>query len=253
MKLVRVEARAGIITVTMALLISSLIIPFVGAQNLEWQRTYGGNGDDCDYTVQQTADGGYILAGNTPSFGAGGSDVYVVKTDASGIMQWQKTFGGAGEEATNSIRRTSDGGYIIGAETSSFGAGGMDYYLIKLDSNYNKEWSKTYGGAGDEYITSARQTADGGYFMAGQTPWWGVTYLVKTDKNGVEEWEKLLYDGHADSAECTADGGYVVVGFTQNLDVWLCKTDAAGVVQWEKTYGGSGWDRGVAVKQTNEG
>jgi len=99
--------------------------------NQLWQNTFGGTGNDYGHSVAKTSDGGYIIAGYTDSFGAGGEDVYLVKTDASGNQLWQNTFGGTGNDYGNSIAETSDGGYIIAGYTYSFGAGENDVYLIR--------------------------------------------------------------------------------------------------------------------------
>ena len=142
--------------------------------NMQWNKTFGGSKDDWGFSVQQTRDGGYIIAGKTDSFGAGGSDVYLVKTDSNGNMQWNKTFGGNYYDFGCSVQQTSDGGYIIVGTTFSFGAGSYDVYLIKTDSSGNMQWSKTFGGPEDDWGYSVQQTGDGGYIVVGETNSFGA-------------------------------------------------------------------------------
>ncbi|MEW6276791.1 MAG: hypothetical protein AB1556_16990 [Bacillota bacterium] len=237
-----------------------------GAGRLQWERVFGGAGDDRAFCVRQTGDGGCVVAGATKSFSnRRDNDVYLARVDGSGRLCWQKSFGGTGEDSAFCVRQTGGGGYIIAGETNSSGAGDYDVYLIKVDAAGKIEWEKTFGGKDAERGTCVRQTADGGYVVAGQTFSFGAggfdVYLVKTDAAGKKEWEKTFGGGGWDIAECveqTADGGYVVTGRTSstdngNFDVYLVKTDAAGVKQWEKTFGGSGWDAGKSVRQTEDG
>jgi hypothetical protein len=153
-----------------------------------WNKTYGGTDTDYGYSVVQTSDGGYAITGYTYSFGAGGTDVYLVKTDANGNIQWSKTYGGTDTDVGYSVVQTSDGGYAIAGYTLSFGAGGSDVYLVKTDSLGNMVWSKTFGGTGADHAYSVVQTADGGYAITGYTYSFGAggydVYLVKTDVYG---------------------------------------------------------------------
>ncbi|MFQ5868905.1 MAG: hypothetical protein ACE5JC_03275, partial [Candidatus Zixiibacteriota bacterium] len=112
-----------------------------------WTRAYGGSGYDRGYSVQQTSDGGYIIAGYTESFGAGDYDVYLLKTDSSGDTLWTRTYGGSDWDRGYCIQQTSDGGYIITGESWSFGAGYSDVYLLKTDSSGDTLWTRTYGGS----------------------------------------------------------------------------------------------------------
>ena len=132
-----------------------------------WTKGYGGILDDNINSVQQTTDGGYIILGTTKSFGAGASDIYVIKTDFKGDTIWTKAYGGTNMEDCASIRQTDDDGYIIAGFTNSFGAGNTDVYVIKIDSNGAVMWSKTYGSHTVDYGRSAMQTSDGGYIIAG--------------------------------------------------------------------------------------
>ena len=156
--------------------------------NLQWAKTYGGTNYDYAYSVQQTSDGGYIVAGLTTSFGASGYDIFLIKTDGNGNIIWAKTYMGIYEDGAYYVQQTSDGGYILTGYTSSFGAGDYGIFLIKTDANGNIIWTKTYGGTGDEQAYSVKQTSDGGYIVAGRTRSFGAgswdVFLVKTDANG---------------------------------------------------------------------
>ncbi len=135
--------------------------------NILWIKYYGGNNDDRGNSVRQTSDGGYIISGYTKSFGAGQSDVYLIKTDGSGNLLWSQTYGGTNDDQGNSVRQTSDGGYIICGTTQSYGSGGVDVYLIKTDNVGTKQWDDTYGGLGNDDGQCADQTTDSYYIIAG--------------------------------------------------------------------------------------
>jgi hypothetical protein len=151
--------------------------------NLKWQKTFGGSDLDYGYSVQQTSDGGYIIAGTTSSFGEGGADIYLIKTDLAGKLLWQKTFGGSNGDYGYSVQQTSDGGYIIAGQTYSSGAGLWDAYLVKADPDGNQQWEMTFGGSGQDRVYSVQQTNDGGYIIAGETYSFGTgdsdVYLIK--------------------------------------------------------------------------
>ena len=233
--------------------------------NTQWDKTFGGIGDDVANSVQQTTDGGYILAGSTLSYGAGKRDVWMVKTDSNGNEQWNKTFGGPDYDSTNSVQQTTDGGYILAGSKGLYGMGGSDVWLVKTDSNGNKQWDKTFGGTGHDYAHSVQQTADGGYILAGYTQSYGAgrpdVWLVKTDADGDRQWDKIFGGPDIDmanSAQQTADGGYILAGETESYgaggsDVWLVKTDADGDKQWDRTFGSTGNDAANSIQQTADG
>ena len=230
-----------------------------------WNQTYGDIMDDAGFSIVETSDGGYAIAGITSSFGAGNWDVWLIKTDAGGIMQWNQTYGGAGSDYGWSVVGTIDGGYAIAGYTSSYGAGGNDVWLVKTDSSGVMQWNQTYGGAGNDQSYSIVQTIDGGYAVTGYTYSYGSgnsdVWLVKTDSSGVMQWNQTY--GGADhewgySLLQISDGGYAIVGSTESygagsFDFWLIKTDAGGIMQWSKTYGGTGWDEGYSAVETGDG
>jgi hypothetical protein len=229
-----------------------LLIQSVALAQPQWQRTYGGAKADGAKSVQQTADGGYIVAGGTWSYGAGAGDVWLIKTNSLGDTVWTRAFGGDGWDLGNSVRPTADGGYIIAAYTESFGAGNGDIWLIKTDSLGDTAWTRTYGGVRWDDCYSVRQTDDGGYVVAGITESYGSggpdAWLVKTDSAGDTIWTRTyggtsLDEGH--DVIPTSDGGYVIAASTMSFgagsgDAWLIRTDSAGDTVWTRTYGGSG-------------
>ena len=147
-----------------------------------WQKAYGGAGEDQASAIEQTPNGGYIMAGFTNSFGADGFDYWVLRLDASGGVVWQKTYGGTGDDKASSIQWTSDGGYVVAGSTTSFGAGGSDAWVLRVDTNGISVWQNTYGRAGDDTASSVRQTSDGGYIVAGSTS--VAAWLLRLDSTG---------------------------------------------------------------------
>ena len=233
--------------------------------NTLWTQTYGGYNQDKAYSVQQTNDGGYIIAGATQSFGSGNWDFYLVKTDADGNKLWSRTYGGNDLDFAYYTQQTNDGGYIVAGYTTSFGQGGKDFYLVKTDCNGNTLWTRTYGGTSNDICYSAEQTADGGYVLAGCTFSYGMGandyYLVKTDFQGNPEWTQTY--GSTGTEECydveqTIDGGYILAGFSApygngSQRAWLVKTDSVGVTIWTAEFDGTGYDYAMSVQQTTGG
>lgn len=234
--------------------------------NLEWTQTYGGTSIDRANSLVQTSDGGYAIAGETLSFGAGMGDFWLIKTDANGNEQWNKLYGGTDRDSQQSLVHTSDGGYAIGGYTYSFSAGGADFWLVKTDANGNVQWNQTYGGPELDAADSLIQTNDGGYAIAGVTHSFGAGgkdfWLVKTDGAGNMEWNQtyggIEGEGIFTSLVQTSDGGYALAGETEsfgagNQDFWLVKTDPVGNLQWNKTYGGMFSDTARSLVQTSDG
>ena len=190
-------------------------------------KAIGGKKLEAGVSLIQTSDGGYAITGLTKSFSTGGHDVYVVKLDAAGNLQWTKTIGGPESEEGNSLIQTADGGYAIAGETYSFGAGEKDVYVVKLDANGNLQWTKTIGGPESEEGNSLIQSSDGGYAIAGTyglVDYEGIhpvdVYVFKLDANGNLQWTKTI--GGPDSEEGnsliqTSDGGYAIAGYTSSF------------------------------------
>ena len=208
-----------------------------------WNQTYGGIQDDFGRSVVETSDGGYAIAGYTLSFGSGGSDVWLVKTDANGAEEWNQTYGGTYGEFGFSVVETGDGGFALAGSTASYGAGGYDFWLVKTNASGTLQWNQTYGGTNRDEAYSMVQTSDGGYAITGVTfPFDNVksdVWLVKTDVNGTMVWNQT-YGGTSNelggnSVMETSDGGYAIAAITASYgaggnDVWLIKTDEYGII-----------------------
>lgn len=230
-----------------------------------WNKTFGGESLDWGWSVKETDDKGFIIAGETVSYGAGGYDSWLIKTDFKGNESWNKTFGGALKDGSRSVQQTNDSGYILGGYADSFGFPGHDAWFIKTDNDGNEEWNTTTGGIASDGTFTVIQTSDEGYIGVGYADSFGNgihdLWLVRVDKYGNEKWNKTYGTADWDTGysvkEC-ADGGYIIIGTTQsygagNQDAWLIKTDMDGNEEWNNTYGGTNNDWGSAVVITDDG
>jgi hypothetical protein len=152
----------------------------------QWFNHYGGNNADAGWYLIGTPDSGYVIVGETSSYGSGSSDFYIIKTDKTGAVQWYRTYGGALNEIAYTIDKMPDGGFVIGGETSSFGSGGTDIWLIRTDSSGDTLWTKTVGGSYDETCWSLQRTYNDCFILAGIKD--GSIYLVKLgpDQTAIE-------------------------------------------------------------------
>ncbi len=252
---------------------------------IEWQKFHGTPFNNLVHSLSLTADGGYMLAGNSNGLAPGDniSKGLFIKLSPGGELEWMKEYGGSISEEIYSIQQTSDFGYVAAGCTNSVDGvlegnnGGNDLWVIKMDQDGELEWSKTYGGSESEATRSIRQAADGGYIVAaytasgdgdvsenygGQDAW-----LVKLDENGDLEWERN-YGGEkqdrALSVRNASTGGYLVGGWTRSsdqdvsnnsglIDIWIFKIDDDGEIEWEQTFGGGGIDQCFDAKETFDG
>ena len=273
----------------LALVITILISVFgntsAQAPDTLWSRIHSisPNGDiDEGKCVRQTLDGGYIIAGSCiPDGLVSHADVLLLKTDASGNIQWTKTFERGFFEEGLSVEQTSDEGYIVGGRclTGSYpfiDPPISDAWIMKTDINGDTLWTKTYGGNGNDYSTSIQQTPDLGYIITGTVnseycypkyeineeyePDSSMAWLIKTTPNGDTLWTKTyLEKSHGNCVVQTSDGGYIIVGWIfpdeqdNQSDVLLIKTDSSGDTLWTKIIGGEDYDAGFCIGQTADG
>ena len=241
----------------------------------EWDYTHGSPGkEDSGVFTKQTIDGGYILLGETESEGNGKLDYSLIKVTSLGNHDWRNLFGGVDYDKPFSLDETTDGGFIIVGSTRSFCNGTIDgndkdLWLIKTSSSGSEEWKKTFGTQNmdfDDEGVSVQQTTDGGYIITGHTrqsydP--EQIWLLKTDSNGNEEWNKTFGDDSeaefGKSVKQTIDGGYIILGYTSgggsfgDNDIWLIKTDSQGNQEWLREFGDGKDDTGFSIDITTDG
>ena len=225
-----------------------------------WAKTYGGREDDIAYCIENTTDGGYVAAGATSSYGEGGSDAWVVKLDAGGRIEWEKTYGGPADEEARSIKQAPDGGYIVAGSTESFGVGSDGaIWVLRLDEDGGVQWQKTFDHGQGAAVALA---GGGGYAVAGGTAQHGAggsdAWVIKLDEDGSILWQNTYGDSDSETAYAianTSDVGFAVAGWTSSFgagwaDFWVLKLDEDGAVEWAKAYGGSEAEDARFIMQT---
>ena len=234
------------------------------SQNIEFAKTYGYSGFNYGRDVIQTLDTGYFVLGNTAG-PSGNSDIYIVKTDSLGSVQWQKTIGGNEIEWGNDLKKTFDKGYIIAGYTNRIIQNGYDILLVKIDSLGNEIWSKEFGGTDWDLGYSVIQTPDSGFVVVGETyssvkKTSSNIFMIRTDKNGDSLWTKIFGgtgEDVANSVVLCPDSNYLVVGYTTSkgagaADVYILKFDQNGDTLWTKTRGGIYNEKANDVAITSE-
>ncbi|MBP6335108.1 MAG: T9SS type A sorting domain-containing protein [Bacteroidia bacterium] len=266
---------------------------------VQWQKSFGGTDTDVPYVIQQTSDGGYVVAGYSKSDDIdvtgnhGQEDYWIVKLNSTGVLQWQKSYGGSNVDRAYAIHQTSDGGYVVAGSSNSVDGditahhGGIsvqnDFWIIRIDSIGALLWEKSLGGGSSDVAYSIQQTTDGGFVIAGSTnsndgdvtglhgtPSKADCWIVKLNNNGVILWEKALGGTELDYAyfiQQTGDGGYIMAGNSGSSDgdvsfhwgsfvsndIWIVKLDSNGFITWEKTFGGTSNEVANFIQQTLDG
>jgi hypothetical protein len=256
--------------------------------DIQWQKCLGGTNTDFAYSIQQTSDEGFIVAGETysnngdVSVNHGYTDFWVVKLNSLGTIQWQKCLGGSNIDGASSIQQTSDEGFIVAGTTHSNDGdvsgnhGGYDYWIVKLDSYGYIQWQKCLGGTNPDLAYSIQQTSDEGFIVAGYTQSYDCNvfgnhgyydyWVVKLDSSGDIQWQKCLGGSNIDCASSiqqTSDEGFIVAGTTHSndgdvsgnhggYDYWIVKLDSYGYIQWQKCLGGTNPDLAYSIQQTSD-
>lgn len=243
---------------------------FRGGVPVEWEKTFGGTGYDYAFSVDQTQDEGFIIAGSTTSYGAGNQDAWIIKTDPKGNMQWSRTFGEEDDDQARDVLQTADGGFIIAGSISKmrrliswesfFGAmvntRNLQGWLIRTDESGNELWNKEFGGSGIFGANSVDQTSDGGFILAGMASpsgygGTGKSWIIRTNAKGSEQWTSTFEDDtyRASFVRHTSDGGYIVTG----LNAWLIKINSKGKEEWGRKFRGKGLDNFYSVQEASDG
>ncbi len=232
--------------------------------NIEWDKTFDEDENDIAYSLAQTEDGGYIVAGSTGLKLWGETNCWVIKLDAKGNMEWENNFGGTGWDEIYSIIQTKDGSFITTGCVWSKGAGRGDVRVAKLNKRGDLVWDKTFGGSENDEAYSIIQTNDGGYAIAGFTVLEDTgdrdIWVIKLDKEGNQIWNRTLggtSEDWANSIIQDKNGNYMVAGWTKSMgagktDVWIVKLDKRGNLIWDKTFGGSENDEAHSIIQTED-
>jgi len=236
-----------------------------GTGKILWQRSYGGSGADGANDIRQTTDGGFIVVGQTQSFGSGGWDGWVLRLTSTGNVVWQKALGGKKDDMLGSVRTTADGGFIVAGTTESYGAGSSDAWLLKLTSSGRVDLQKTFGGPQADGGCVAGMTSDGGYLLTAHTSSFGAgeqdAWVLKLKNTGSVVWQ-MTYGGPKNDwvgpYRIHEGKSYLLTGFSESYghgqsDAWLFNINDKGKMIWQRTYGGTGQDWGGSVTTLDGG
>jgi hypothetical protein len=265
------------------------VVKFDSLGAVLWKKNYGGSSFEEAFAIKQTSDSGFIVTGYTESNDIdvsgnhGNKDVWLLKLDSIGNIQWQKCLGGSNWDEANDIQLTIDGGFVlVGRSGSTDGDvtgnhGSWDYWVVKLSSTGQIEWQKCYGGGNYDFGYTIFPTSDGGYIVAGEAastdgdiignPGGMAAWVIKLNFEGKIEWQKALGGSYIDRANDiiqTREGGYMVFGQTESkdgdvsgnhgsMDLWAVKLSELGEIEWQRAMGGTSQDGGTSIQQTNDG
>ena len=239
--------------------------------DIVWENTYGGDAHDQGLYLEETADGGYLVFGETDSMGAGGRDLYLLQIDGQGELEWERTFGGTGTEWAKDMIALENGGFLLVGETNSY-SDDFDVYLIRLDADGTEVWSTTLDAGSNESGTAALEASNGDLLVlavvsypGGSSDMYRDTRLYRLDSEGIELWSALYRGANkqaGDAMAWTSDGDIVIAGLSEMLgsstalyDFWLARVDAdTGELQWSSVEGSKySDDYGLSMLADNDG
>lgn len=273
------------------------VVKISSAGAKQWDKRFGGAGDEYIRALLETSDGGFLLGGASDSASGGdksqasrgGYDCWTVKITSAGVKQWDRRFGGTGDDGIAGLAKTADGGYLLtggsnsgpGGDKSQAARGGNDFWVVKISSAGAKQWDKCFGGTADDWVGGLVPAADGGFLLGGhssspiggdisQTSRGSVDYwVVKINASGFKLWDRRFGGTGLDILEGiapAADGGFALLGWSMSgsggdksqlsrgaSDFWIVKISATGAKQWDKRFGGARDDEGNGVVQTPDG
>ena len=216
--------------------------------NLIWGKAYSGSKREQPEKVIFTDDNSYLLSGTTESYGFGGNEVFLVKIDVDGNLQWARSIGTTGDEYARTSTQLSDGNYLVGGFSSEYGPGWNSLLLSKFTSNGELLWSRTFGSEGGDRVRSLVKDNGGGFFAAGSYDGWSYSFLSKFNGSGFPEWT-VSFDASLESLVKSLDGNIYVTGQTNNDDLFVMKFNNTGGLKWAKTFGGTENDIGYSITQ----
>jgi hypothetical protein len=265
------------------------VVKLTNTGSIDWQKSYGGSQYDAASSVQQTSDGGYIVAGLSNSTDGdvignqGGRDFWILKLTNTGTITWQASLGGSNNDYARSIQETVDGGFIVAGSSASIDGditlnhGNFDFWVVKLTNTGIIDWQKSYGGSEHDGAYAIQQTTDGGYIMTGESSsndgdlsenqgnsdYW----IVKLNSFGNIDWQYSYGGSGLDSGQDvkeTSNGDYIVAGYSNSndgditgnhgdTDYWVIKLSSTGALIWQKTVGGSDSEAAFEVQETPDG
>lgn len=268
------------------------LLKFDEENNLEWSKTFGGTNDDRGRAIIQTNDNGFLVTGFSRSSDGdvttnnGNYDFWTLKLDAAGTIIWEKSFGFSGSDQAYTIQKTTDNGFLLGGSLDVSASGGQgnsksqhaggDFWLIKIDENGTKLWSRYYGGLFTDSLYDIEETDNGDFILIGSSDSSDTDisnnigdydfWVVKIDKNGTKIWEKNYGGTQPDEAFSivkTNNNQFLIAGNSRSLDVnvsqntgssdiWLIKINEDGELIWEKNYGGSNFEIGNKIIKSNQ-